>query len=63
MEVATAPLSSVFTSMTVKDSEEALSANSGKVNHEGVSVLHGSARALVLGNTDLIRRVLSRMAV
>jgi hypothetical protein len=58
MKVTAAPLSSMFASMSVKNSEKALSTNPGKVNHERVGILHGSSGALVFGYTDLICGVL-----
>jgi hypothetical protein len=41
------PLCGVFSSMTVKDGEEALATDTAKVDYEGMSILHCSACALV----------------
>ena len=49
--------------MAVEDSKEALTAHRVKVDDEGVSVLHGATRPLVLCDANLEGRVVGGVAV
>jgi hypothetical protein len=52
MEMESAPFCGVLARVAVKHGEEALAADTRKVVHERVRILHRAAFALVLGDTD-----------
>jgi hypothetical protein len=49
--------------MAIKYRKESLSTNGIKVNDKRMSIFHGPSCALVLGYTNLIRGIFSRMPV
>jgi hypothetical protein len=61
--MASAPLCGVFTGVAIEDGEEALAADTAKVNYERVGVLHCSPGTLIFGNTDLVSGILYCMPI
>jgi hypothetical protein len=63
VEVGATPFCGMLACVAIEDCEEALAADATKVDDERICVLHRSARALVLGDADLVRCILCSMAV
>jgi hypothetical protein len=63
MEMGTTPLCGVLASVAVEYCEEALAADTAKVDDERVGILHRSPCTLVFGDADLVRGILGCMAI
>lgn len=63
MEMTSTPLCSMLSSVTIKNSKEALSADTRVINYERVRILHVTPSAFVLAYANRVGVVLCRVTI
>lgn len=63
MKVASTPLRSMLSRVSVEYCEESLAPNTSKVDDERMCIFHRASGALVLGDANLVRGIFGGMAV